>query len=115
MHTEAFHTVDKVLHNAIIHIKLDQCMPSNVVQYCLKCSTKLYPVLTEAKEECVDTHGIHTEEAMGNKVGAHHDRLCNDTHKILNTAVVCVFVSKNSIFNFRILGNAQESLKAVLM
>lgn len=43
---------------------------------------KFYPVLTEAKEECVDTHGIHTEEAMGNKVGAHNDGLCKqkNTH-----------------------------------
>lgn len=43
---------------------------------------KFYPVLTEANEECVDTHGIHTEETMGNKVGAHDDRLCKHAHSL---------------------------------
>lgn len=32
-------------------------------------------LLTEAEEECVHTHSVHTEESMGNQVGSHHHRL----------------------------------------
>lgn len=35
----------------------------------------LSKILTEAEEEGVDTHAIHTKEAMGNKVGSYHNRL----------------------------------------
>lgn len=31
--------------------------------------------LTEAEEQCVHTHGVHAEEAMGDEVGSHYHRL----------------------------------------
>lgn len=37
-------------------------------------------LLTEAEEECVYTHGVHAEEAVGNKVGTNHHRLRRETH-----------------------------------
>lgn len=37
-------------------------------------------LLTEAEEECVHTHGVHAEEAVGNKVGTNHHRLRRETH-----------------------------------
>lgn len=32
-------------------------------------------LLTEAEEQCVHTHGVHAEEAMGNEVRSNHHRL----------------------------------------
>ena len=41
-------------------------------------------LLTETEEECVHTHGVHTEEPMGDEVGADHHSLVrtSDTHFI---------------------------------
>lgn len=37
-------------------------------------------VLTEAEEERVHTHGVDTEETMGDEVGSHHYRLSGHNH-----------------------------------
>lgn len=37
-------------------------------------------ILTEAEEQCVHTHGVHAEETMGNEVGSHYQRLCEENH-----------------------------------
>lgn len=29
-------------------------------------------LLTEAEEQCVHAHGVHTEEAVGDEVGSHY-------------------------------------------
>lgn len=37
-------------------------------------------LLTEAEEQCVHTHGVHAEEAMGDEVGSHYHRLGEENH-----------------------------------
>lgn len=37
-------------------------------------------ILTEAEEECVHTHGVHAEEAVGDEVGPDDNRLERQTH-----------------------------------
>lgn len=37
-------------------------------------------LLTEAEEQCVHTHGVHAEEAMGDEVGSHYQRLGEENH-----------------------------------
>lgn len=36
-------------------------------------------LLTETEEKSVHTHGVHTEESMGNEVGPNHHRLVRTT------------------------------------
>lgn len=38
-------------------------------------------LLTEAEEQRVHAHGVHTEEAMGDEVGSHYQRLGKTNHK----------------------------------
>lgn len=42
-------------------------------------------LLTEAEEQRVHTHGVHTEEAMGDEVGSHYHRLQQNT----GTVFIC--------------------------
>lgn len=37
-------------------------------------------LLTEAEEQCVHTHGVHAEEAMGDEVGSNYQRLGEENH-----------------------------------
>lgn len=54
-------------------------------------------LLTETEEKCVHTHGVHTEESMGNEVGANYHSLVRKTRTscsdfIQNTNITTTWV-----------------------
>ena len=62
----------------------------------LKCEcTGFYKhVLTEAEEECIDTHVVHTEESMSDEVAAKHHRLQRKEELQLVRCVLTTFIQK---------------------
>lgn len=76
---ESFGAYCSIIQLKVIHVRFCEflCL-YNTLKY-NKYSVNCKHLLTEAEEECVNTHVVHTEESMSYEVATKHHRLQKNT------------------------------------